>query len=43
MEMANYLSEKKRVDEDYLESAKAKMAILNKYEWNFLLIDNLFL
>ena len=31
MEMENYMSERKKIDEDYLESAKAKIAILNKY------------
>ena len=29
--MDTYMSEKRRLDEDYLESAKAKMALINKY------------
>ena len=32
MEMSTYMEEKKRVDEDFLESARVKMAILNQYE-----------
>ena len=31
MDMDTYMSEKRRLDEDYLESAKAKMALINKY------------
>lgn len=31
MDMDTYMSEKKKLDEDFLESAKAKMAILHKY------------
>jgi hypothetical protein len=27
-----YMEEKKKLDEDYLESVKAKMAIINKFQ-----------
>lgn len=31
MDMETYMSQKKKLDEDYLQSAKAKIAIINKY------------
>lgn len=31
--MESFMDQKKQLDNDYLESARAKMAILNKYGW----------
>ena len=31
MDMDTYMYQKKKLDEDYLQSAKAKIALINKY------------
>ena len=38
MEPNKFMEEKKKLEEDYLESAKAKLAILSRFNWYYNII-----